>query len=418
MEINVFEEYESEVRVYCRKYPTVFKEAKDSYIIDVYREKYLDFLSGAGALNYGHNNEYIVDQIMRYIGNNGILHALDMSTEAKGQFIEVFNSQILVPRDLEYKYMFCGPTGTNAVEAAIKLARITKNRKTIFSFMGAFHGMTLGSLALTSDRTSREGAKVSLDNVVFMPFPYGFNNSFNTIEYIENILLDDHSGIEIPAAIIVETVQAEGGVIVADIEWLKHLRKLCDEFDILLICDDIQVGCGRTGTFFSFERAGIKPDMVVLSKSISGIGLPMSLLLFSPELDKWKPGEHNGTFRGNQLAFVGAKAAIEYLLKEELLDQVKVKEQFIQKYIEDNILPINSKIKHRGIGLIHGLDFTEFSDDRLCQTLISKCFTNNLIVECAGRRDQVLKILPPLTISEEELKYGLDIISKVCKEVL
>lgn len=416
--MNIFEKCESEVRSYCRKYPIVFKKSKGSFLFDQNEDKYLDFLSGAGAINYGHNNDYILNGIKDYIYGDGILHALDMYTVAKEEFIEKFNSHILNLRGLKYKFMFCGPTGTNAIEAALKLARKVKERKTIFSFMGSFHGMSLGSLALTSDRNSRAGAGVSLDNVVFMPFPYGYNKSFDTIDYIENVLIDDHSGIELPAAIIVETVQAEGGIVIADVDWLKRLRILCNKYDILLICDEIQVGCGRTGTFFSFERAEIKPDMVVLSKSISGIGFPMSLLLFKPELDNWKPGEHNGTFRGNQLAFVAAKAAIEYMEKEELLRKVREKEIFITNYIEKNILTIDSGIEHRGIGMIHGIDFSKYNDGRLCCHLISECFKRHLIIESAGRKDLVLKILPPLTTTLEELNEGLDIITDLCREVL
>lgn len=416
--MNIFEKYESEVRSYCRKYPTIFNKSKGSYLYDENGEQYLDFLAGAGALNYGHNNDYIIGKVKEYLDSDGIMHALDMYTSAKESFIETFNESILKPRDLNYKFMFCGPTGTNAIEASLKLARKVKNRRTIFTFMGDFHGMSLGSLALTSDRGARAAAGVSLDNTVFMPFPYGFNKSFDTIEYIENVLTDDHSGIELPAAIVIETVQAEGGVVVAEVEWLQRLRDLCTRHDILLICDEIQVGCGRTGTFFSFERAGIKPDMVVLSKSISGVGLPMSLLLFAPELDCWKPAEHNGTFRGNQLAFVGAKAAVEYLQTENLLQHVKENEKIISDCIENEILPLNPKLKHRGIGMIQGIEFGDIDDDLICRKAIDKCFEKHLIIEGAGRGDKVLKILPPLTISTEDLRKGLDIVVQVCKEIL
>lgn len=277
--MNCLKENESEVRYYCRCFPVVFSKAKMAKIYDTDGKEYIDFLAGAGAINYGHNNEFIINPIMDYIKSGGILNALDMYTEAKINFVNKFTEKILMPRGLDYKLMFCGPTGTNAVEAALKLARKVKKRQNIFSFMGGFHGMSLGSLAVTSNKFPRNAAGVPLDNVTFMPFPYKFNKSFDTIDYIYNVLNDNHSGISKPAAIILETVQAEGGVIVADCEWLRRLRKLCDDQDILLICDEIQVGCGRTGTFFSFERAGIVPDLVTVAKSISGTGLPMSLLL-------------------------------------------------------------------------------------------------------------------------------------------
>lgn len=419
MNTSIFEENESSVRSYCRKYPVVFKKAKGSYIYDQEGKAYLDFLAGCGALNYGHNNDEIKGAVVDYLMNDNISHAMDMYTEAKAEFIDTFKTEILDKRDLKYRIMFCGSTGTNAVEAALKLARKNKKRSNIIAFMGAFHGMTLGSLALTTDKTSREGAGVSLDNVTFIPYESGFHTKLDSLDYLETILLDDHSGVEKPAAVIVETVQAEGGIYVASVEWLKKLEKICHDNDILLIVDDIQVGCSRTGTFFSFERAGIKPDMVTLSKSIGGYGFPMSLLLIRDELDIWKPAEHNGTFRGNQVAFVAAKKAIEYNVNHNLNDDVKKKGEFVKDYIEKNILPLNSDITLRGIGLIWGIDFGKLENGGdIAHKIADKCFEKQMIIERAGRGDSVVKLLPPLTISEEELKKGLDIITESCKEVL
>lgn len=345
------------------------------------------------------------------------MHALDMHTKAKKDFIKCFKENILEPRNLDYKLMFCGPTGTNANEAALKIARKYTGRTNVFAFMGAFHGMTLGSLALTSSDFSREGAGVPLSNVTFMPFPFGFNKTFDTIEYMENILNDDHSGIEKPAAIFCETIQAEGGVIVADKEWLVRLRDLCTRHGILLVCDEVQVGCGRSGSFFSFERAGIVPDMVSLSKSISGCGLPMSLLLINPEIDCLRPGEHNGTFRGNQMAFVGAKRAIEYAIENHVYENVSAKEKIVTDFINERILPLDKTFEHRGIGLIHGIDFSNSSLEDACAKVAGECFKNGLIIERAGRKDDVLKIMPALTISDEMLIEGLEIIEKSIKNV-
>ena len=315
--------------------------------------------------------------------------------------------------------MFCGSTGTNAVEAALKLCRKNKKRSNIVAFMGAFHGMTLGSLALTTDRTSRDGAGVSLDNVTFIPYESGFHTKLDSLDYFETILLDDHSGVEKPAAVIVETVQAEGGIYVAGVEWLKRLEKICHDNDILLVVDDIQVGCSRTGTFFSFERAGIKPDMVTLSKSIGGYGFPMSLLLIRDELDIWKPAEHNGTFRGNQVAFVAAKKAIEYNVKHDLNADVRRKGDIVKDYVEKNILPLSADISLRGLGLIWGIDFGKLENGgEIAHKIADRCFAKKLIIERAGRGDSVLKILPPLTITDEELKQGLDIILEAVKETL
>ena len=416
--MTIIEQYESEVRSYCRRFPAVFTKAKGAVMTDENGNRYIDFFDGAGALNYGHNHPKINNALIEYIQSDGIIHALDLTTHAKEDFIEAFENKILKPRGLDYKLMFCGATGTNSVEAALKLARKVKKRNNILAFSGAFHGMSLGSLAATTEAKARKGAGVPLGNVSFMPFPFGFNKSFDTIAYIENVLKDDHSGVDYPAAIIVETVQAEGGICVADIEWLQRLRDLCDRFDILLICDDIQVGCGRTGNFFSFERAGIVPDMVTLSKSISGSGLPMAMLLLKPELDIWLPAEHNGTFRGNQLGFIGAKAAVEIVDETNLLEDVKRKEALVNDYIEQNILPLDKRISHRGIGLIHGIDMSEFNIDGLADGIAKRCFDFGLIIELAGRKDSVIKLLPPLVIPDDELMKGLDIIAASMREKL
>lgn len=416
--MNIFELRESNVRSYCRNFPALFNKAKDSLIYAESGEAYIDFLAGAGALNYGHNNDYIKEKIITYLESDAIAHGLDFYTVAKKSFLEEFSQTILKPKNLNYQIQFCGPTGTNAVEAALKLARKIKQRAGIFSFMGAFHGMTLGSLSITGNTAIKSGTFGTANNVTFMPYPYGFMATFDTIEYMDAVLQDVNSGIEKPAAIIFETVQAEGGVIVAPIEWMQRLRELCDRHDILLICDDIQVGCGRVGSFFSFERANIVPDLVVLSKSISGYGFPMSLLLVKPELDIWQPGEHNGTFRGNQLAFVSAKAALEYREKYDLEQSVKAKEYFLKDFLIDKILAINPKIELRGIGMIWGVDFQKFGGAHLAKKITSRCFELGLIIERAGRNDTVIKILPPLTIDMSVLQQGCSIIQQALAECL
>lgn len=403
---------ESDVRSYCRKYDCVFVRAKGVYQYDEDNNKYLDFLAGAGALNYGHNNDEIKKNILDFIMRDGVTHSLDMYTDAKEEFIKTFNEKILIPKGLDYKIQFCGPTGTNAVEAALKLARKNKKRANVIAFSGAFHGMTLGSISLTSDEFSRNGAFVPLNNVSHMPFPVGCNADFDTLKYLENVLNDDHSGIDKPCAIILETVQAEGGINVAPIEWLKGLERLCHEHDILLIADEIQVGNSRTGSFFSFERAGIIPDMVVLSKSISGYGLPMALLLMKPELDLWKPAEHNGTFRGCNLSFVGATSGINYNINHNIDELVKENGKVIEEFINNNIISFYPKLELRGIGLIWGIDFSRVGDNNIVKNIIKECFNNGLIIEAAGRKDLVLKLLPPLVITRDELIDGLNIIKK------
>ncbi|MHC5777985.1 diaminobutyrate--2-oxoglutarate transaminase [Nostoc sp.] len=416
--MNIFETRESNVRSYCRSFPAIFHRAKGSIIYSESGEEYIDFFAGAGALNYGHNNDYIKEKVLSYLDADGIAHGLDMYTSAKEKFLVKFSEVVLNSKNLDYCIQFCGSTGTNAVEAALKLARKVKKRPGIFSFMGGYHGMTLGSLSISGNIGIRAGAIGTSNNVTFMPYPYGFMESFDTIRFIESVLSDVNSGIEKPAAIIFETVQAEGGIIVAPIEWMQRLRKLCDKHDILLICDDIQVGCGRTGSFFSFERADIVPDMVVLSKSISGYGFPMSLLLIKPELDIWEPGEHTGTFRGNQLAFVGGTAALEYRESNNLEEDVKVKEFLLKKFLTEEIAPISDSIKIRGIGMIWGIDVANFGCTNFAQKITSRCFELGLIIERVGRNDTVIKVLPPLTIEMSTLQNGCSIIKQAFNDCL
>lgn len=414
---KIISDNESKVRSYSRSFPVVFEKAKMATLYDVNGNAYIDFFAGAGAMNYGHNNPEIKASLIEYLENDNILHGLDMYTKAKAEFIETFVEKILKPRKLEYKLQFCGPTGTNAVEAALKLARKNTGRSNVIAFMGSFHGMSLGSLSVTSNVDDRAGAGLALHDVTFVPYPEGGKYNIDTMNYLKTLLSDDHSGCSLPAAIILETVQAEGGINVAPVKWLKELEKLCHEKDILLIVDDIQVGNSRCGTFFSFERAGIKPDMITLSKSISGAGLPMSLLLIREDLDIWKPGEHNGTWRGNQLAFVAAKEAILYNVNHNLNKEVIRKGKIVTDYIEKEILPISKKITYRGIGLVYAIDFSEFPTDT-AKKISAKCFEKGLVIERCGRNSTSVKILPPLVIEDDLLLQGLEIIKKSIKEVI
>ncbi len=413
-DLKVFETYESEVRSYCRVFTAEFDTSKGAIIRDVNGKEYIDFFCGAGALNYGHNNPEIKEKVVDYLMKDGIMHALDMHTKAKCEFIKSFEEDMLKPRGLDYKIMFPGPTGTNAVEAALKLARKVKKRSNIWCFMGCFHGMTMGALSLTTEREAREGAGVNLENVTHIPAPYMFPE-LDTIKYMQTMLDDDHSGIEKPAALIMETVQAEGGIRVCSEQFLKDVREFCDRNDILLIVDDIQVGCGRTGRFFSFERAGIVPDMVVLSKSIGGLGLPFALTLFKPELDIWSPGEHNGTFRGNQLAIVAAKAAIEYYNKYDLDKTTAKGAKLIEDFLRTEIEPLKPEFEVRGIGYIWGIDV---HDEALAKEISKKAFAEGVIIERAGRKNEVVKIMPALITDEETLLKGLGIVRDVIKSLI
>ncbi len=413
--MRIFEEMESEVRGYVRSFPAIFDTAKGSFIYDEHGNKYTDFFAGAGTLNYGHNNPIISEAMIEYLQRDGIVHALDKATVAKKNFLQKFHDTILAPRNLNYKIQFTGPTGTNAVETALKLARMVKRRSNVIAFTNGYHGLTMGALAVTGNDFYRDESYGARNNADSVPFDGYFGPDVNTIDYLRKFLEDGSSGIDLPAAIIVETVQGEGGINVASIKWLQELEALCREFDILLIIDDIQVGNGRTGTFFSFERAGIKPDMVCLSKSIGG-GLPMAVLLMRPELDQWQPGEHTGTFRGNNLAFVAAAQALSYWDNEDFAEAVKYKGQIMEEELSKIVAKYPQlDIELRGIGMVWGLDIPRpgFAGD-----VSREAFDNKLIIELAGADDNVVKFLPALTIDEETLREGLAIIDKAIGDLL
>ena len=413
--MSIIETCESEVRYYCRKYPVVFHRSKNAEMYDTEGNRYIDFLAVAGSMNYGHNNPYIKKAILRYLEEDRPINMLDMTTTAKNEFLETMRELILKPRNMNYKIMCCGPTGTNAIEAALKLARKNTGREGVIAFGGGFHGMTLGSLACTSDRGSRLGGHIPLPYVTHIPFDG--TPEIDSLACLRWVLSDDHSGVEKPAAIVLETVQAEGGINVASVEWLKAVRRICTEEKILMIVDDIQVGNGRCGSFFSFERAGILPDIVVLSKSISGFGNPMAILLIKPEYDIFNPAEHNGTFRGNQLSFVGGKAGLEFYVQNEMDKAVAGKAKLIENYIKENILTIDPRITLRGIGMIWGIDLSAI-EPWLADRVIRLCFTRGLILESAGRKNSVIKLLPPLTIEDEVLTEGLSILKDMIREAV
>lgn len=410
--LSVFENHESNVRSYCRSFPTVFATANQARMTDTEGRSYIDLLSGAGTLNYGHNNPAIIGPVTEYLSRGGVVHSLDLHTEAKARFIEAFQTHILAPRGLSFKMQFTGPTGTNAIEAAMKLARKVTGRQQIIAFSGAYHGMTLGALAATTNASKRGGAGVRLDGVTFMPFEGFLPNDIDSIAVTEAMLSGVGSGIDAPAAILVECVQGEGGLNAASAAWMRRLEALARKIGALLIVDDIQAGNGRTGPFFSFEGMGITPDMVVLSKSLSGFGAPLALLLMDPKLDCWAPGEHNGTFRGNNLAFVGATAAIETYWRDDtfqkgVTERAALVTQSLTRMVA--MLP-HGAAKIKGRGLFSGL---ECVDVDLPGRLSAQLFKRGIIVETCGHQDQVLKLLPPLNIPLSDLRDALAQINDV-----
>jgi diaminobutyrate-2-oxoglutarate transaminase len=402
--MRIFDSLESDVRSYVRSFPAIFDTAEGAILCDEEGNDYIDFFAGAGTLNYGHNHPKVTDALIKYLQHKGIVHGLDKATVAKREFLQKFQDTILIPRNLEYKVQFTGPTGTNAVETALKLARMVKKRSNIIAFTNGYHGLSMGSLAVTGNDFYRDESYGARTNVSFVPFDGYFGTETNTVDQLRAVLSDTGSGIDLPAAVIVETVQGEGGINVASNKWLKELEELCREFDILLIVDDIQVGNGRTGTFFSFEEAGIVPDMVCLSKSIGG-GLPMALLLMRPELDQWQPGEHTGTFRGNNLAFVASTELLSYWESDDMTKSVEYKSKILKKALLalSEELP-DLEMKVRGRGLVWGI---EFPKPGFAGEVSKRAFKKKLLIETCGTTGQVVKFLPPLIIEEDLLNEGL-----------
>ena len=415
--MKVFDEIESEVMSYARAFPRVFNKAQGEYLYDEEGNQYLDFLAGAGTLNYGHNNPIFKEALLEYIQQDGITHGLDLHTKAKREFLEAFSEKILQPRNMTYVMQFTGPTGTNAVEAALKIARKYKGRENIISFTNGFHGCSLGALAATGNSHHRGASGVSMSSVARMPYDGYLGDEFDTTAYLDKVLSDSSSGVDHPAAVLVETVQGEGGINAASVEWLRNLQDVCKKHDVLLIVDDIQAGCGRTGSYFSFEEAGIVPDIVTLSKSLSGYGLPFAVVLMKPELDQWKPGEHNGTFRGNNLAFVTAKAAIDhYWSDDKFAKEVQRKGDYIEQRLQKIVDKYgDGNMTTRGRGMFRGLNCVS---GELADKITTEAFRNGLVIETSGADDHVVKTLCPLTISDENLTKALDIVEAAVAKVL
>lgn len=414
---NIFNDIESEVQSYARAFPVTFKRAKGCWLYDADEKPYLDFLAGAGTLNYGHNNDDLKAALLQYIESDGITHGLDLHTEAKRDFLQALNDLILKPRNMDYMVQFTGPTGTNAVEAALKIARNVTGRSHIIAFTNGFHGVSLGAMAATGNSHHRDAAGIPLTGVSHLPYDAYLGEKFNTIELLDAMIADSSSGLDLPAAVIVETIQGEGGLNVARKQWLQALEKVCRKHAVLLIVDDIQAGCGRSGRFFSFEEAGIKPDLITLSKSLSGYGLPFALTLIKPEYDIWKPGEHNGTFRGNNHAFVTATAALKkYWTNDTFQNELQLKIHHLSTRLQriagsyDRTL-----LRAKGRGFMQGL---ECRDGDMAGNICKEAFRNGLIIETSGADSQVVKCLCPLTITREELDKGLNILEKAVATVL
>lgn len=404
---KIFERRESQVRSYCRSFDTVFTKAQGSSLYDESGRCYIDFLSGCSSLNYGHNDPDMKAALIDHISGDGIAHALDMYTGPKAEFLETFERLVLGPRGMDHKIMMTGPTGTNAVEAAIKLARKVTGRTNIISFTNGFHGMTLGALALTGNEGKRHGAGVSLNGVTHLPYDGSLGDGVDTLSMIETMLDNGSSGIDAPAAFILELVQGEGGLNAASRAWVEGIARLAKKHGAKLIVDDIQAGLGRAGDFFSFDNMDIEPDMITLAKSLSGFGLPFALTLVRPELDVWKPAEHNGTFRGNTHAFVTARVALEKFWSDDAF-KTRIAEK-ATKLTEglQRIAGIIPGARLKGRGMMQGVDV---GNGDLAAAICAEAFARGLVIETSGADDEVVKVLAPLTTPMDQFQQGLDIL--------
>lgn len=412
-ETSVFTRRESEARSYCRGFDTVFTSAKGSEMTDASGRSYIDFLAGCSSLNYGHNDPDMKAALIEHISGDGLAHALDLHTDTKAAFLTAFEEHILKPRDMDHKVMFTGPTGANAVEAAMKLARKVTGRTNIISFTNGFHGVTMGALAATGNGYHRGGAGMELGGVTRLPFDGYMGENVDTTELLAAMLSDPSSGMDAPAAIILETVQGEGGLNAARPEWVRRVAELAREHGALLIIDDIQAGCGRTGTFFSFEEMGVMPDIVTMAKSVSGFGLPMALMLVRPEYDIFGPAEHNGTFRGNTHAFVTARVAIEKFWSDRAFqDRLAENSAILTKALAE-IAALIPGSRLKGRGLMQGVD-TGSGD--LAGDICARAFEKGLIIETSGSEDQVVKVLAPLTTPAASFRKGLNILLDAARD--
>jgi diaminobutyrate-2-oxoglutarate transaminase len=411
---SIYDRRESQVRSYSRAMPRQFDRAEGVWLHDSKGGRYLDFLSGCSSLNYGHNHPVLKQALIDYIARDGITHALDLHTKAKSEFLRTFEEVILEPRGLDYRAMFTGPTGTNAVEAAIKLARKITGREMVIAFTNGFHGMTLGALACTGNAGKRSGAGVPLSHVSHEPFDGYYGPDVDTAELLEQRLSDPSSGLDAPAAFLVETVQGEGGLNAASPEWLRRIATIARKHGALLIVDDIQAGCGRTGGFFSFDGLGFTPDIVTLAKSLSGMGLPFALTLMRPDLDRWSPGEHNGTFRGNNHAFVTATAALrEFWADPAFADDIARRGGILERRLE--AIAARHGLSTRGRGMMRGIDV---GSGEVAGKITAACFAQGLIIETSGAYDEIVKVLAPLVIDDALLNAGLDILEEAVAEAL
>ena len=427
---------ESNARSYPRKFPFAIAKAKGSWVTDVEGNKYLDFLCGAGTLALGHNDSEINQTMVDLLTGDAPLHTLDLTTPVKDKFVHTLLS--LLPGELKdnAKVQFCSPSGTDAVDAALKLCKTATGRSSVIAFQGGYHGMGHGALALTGNLTAKNKVHGLMPDVHFFPYPYSYRCPFGlggeagvkaACTYFELVLKDPESGITKPAAVIIEPIQGEGGVIPAPVEFLQTIRRVTQELDIPMIVDEIQCGVGRSGKFFAFEYADIVPDVILTSKAIGG-SQPLSVVIYNKKLDKWEQGAHAGTFRGNQLAMAAGTVVMNRVSKPEFLEEVREK----GKIIEERLLALKAKTKIigdvRAKGLMIGTEFVNPkgqpdgigslpTSGEIAAKVQKICFENGFVAEKGGRGGSVMRCLCALNITKDEINTAMDIFEKVVLQV-
>ena len=427
---------ESNARSYPRKFPIAIKKAKGSWIEDVQGNSYLDFLCGAGTLALGHNDDEVNQAMIDLITSGAPLHTLDLTTPTKDRFVETIFS--LLPQELQIngKIQFCSPSGTDAVDAAIKLCKTATGRSSVIAFGGAYHGMGHGALALTGNLNAKNHIPGLMSDVHFMPYPFSYRCPFGlggeagidaACAYFEKTLKDPESGITRPAAVILEPIQGEGGVIPAPAKFLQTIRRVTQELGIPMIVDEIQCGIGRSGKFFAFEHAGITPDVILSSKAIGG-SQPMSVVIYHKDLDLWETGAHAGTFRGNQLAMVAGTVVMNRVSKKSFLDEVTAK----GKVIVDRMLALQSEFSIigdiRGKGLMIGIEFVDPNGTKdslgslppsgtIAAKIQKECFEHRLIMEKGGRYGSVMRCLCALNVTYDDIEFMLTTFEQAVRKV-
>lgn len=412
---------ESNARTYPRHLPIAIAEAAGSYVRDMDDNVFIDFLAGAGVLSLGHNHPELVRVVTDQLGK--FTHGLDFPTPAKDAFTEAQLSMLPSGMRDRMKLHFCGPTGANAVDAAVKLCKTATGRGDIIAFQGSFHGSSAAAMALTGLLEQKSPVRNGLPGVHFFPFSYctrcplGLrpeSSSTNCATYLEMSLKDTHSGVPLPAAVILELIQGEGGVIPATQEFARRVRNVTRELGIPLIVDEVQTGCGRTGTWFAFEQYGIEPDVIVASKALSGIGLPVSVIIYDRALDKWEPGAHTGTFRGNQLAFAAGAEAVRIMRRDDVLGNVRRRGDQIATLLAP--LHRNPWVRElRGRGLMWGIELADPVTGNpagdIAGGVQDRALRKGLILERGGRHDCVVRMLPPLNVTP-------DVVAIACRLLL